>query len=259
MCVLTTCFFGVTVSAALLRTIPRQLLLRCNCHSDIMDLFSHLNYCYPGTPNAARPQVPQQPRQSPHHVPVQNIQSMQETHPGDGYMLSDPSRITQPPLPLDSTAGHRLHPQQKGILVGPRDAAYSDPASPMKIYHMNSSTDLSDQYIPSSSDKITCTDHRPLDEIFGNMRPPLGWSQAQSGSAHLPQNGTPRGHPLRTSVLTYPLPTKPQLDGVVLIPLLAVDNQMNGTGLVVNFQCSDWGIGVQVEGMLSYANLTSRS
>lgn len=123
---------------------------------------------------------------------------------------------------------------------------------------MDGAADLSDQYIPSSSDKITCTDHRPLDEIFGNVRPSSGWVQAKSGSIYPSHIGTSRGDPRHASVLMYPLPTKPQLDGVVQIPLLAVDNQMSGTGLVVDFQCSDWGIGIQIEGLLPYVDLASR-
>ncbi|KAH0833434.1 hypothetical protein J3R83DRAFT_12548 [Lanmaoa asiatica] len=221
-----------------------------------MDLFAHLNYCYPGTANAARLHhhvSSHQPQGlgSSHHVPVQNIQSPQDqTHPGEGYTRSDPSRITQACPSLDFAAGHGLRPQQKSTPVGPQPGAvHSDPTCPTEIYYMDESTDLSDQYIPSSSDKITCTDHRPLDEIFGDIRSSLGWSQAKSGLIHPLQSGTPRGHPQHTSVLTYPLPTKPQLDGVVQIPLLAVDNQMSGTGLVVTFQCSDWGIGVEVEGI----------
>lgn len=225
--------------------------------SGTMDLFAHLNYRYPGTSNAARLHPPHQPLGSLHHVPAQNIQSRQDqTHTVNGYMRSDSSRMMQAHPPLNPAAGHGLLPQQKSTPVGPGGAINSDPVVPMRIYHMDGSTDLSDQYIPSSSDKITCTDHRPLDEIFGDMRPLSSWSQAQSGSVRAAQNGTPRGHPQHRPVLTYPLPTKPQLDGVVQIPLLAVDNQRSGTGLIVDFRCSDWGIGVQVEGMLSHGDLT---
>ncbi|KAG8212879.1 hypothetical protein J3R82DRAFT_11212 [Butyriboletus roseoflavus] len=211
-----------------------------------MDLFPHLNYRYPGSPNAVRPHVSQQPQGSSHHVPVQNIQSMQDqTHPGAAYMRSDPSRMTLAHPSLD----FGLPPQQKSTPVDPRGAVRSDPLTPMKTYYVDEPTNLSDQYIPSSSDKITCADHRPLDEIFGYIRSSSGWSQAESSSLHQSQNGTPRGNPRRPSVFTYPLPTKPQVDGVVQIPLLVVDNQMSGTGLVVDFRCSDWGIGVQVEGL----------
>ena len=221
-----------------------------------MDIFTHLNYCYPGTSNAVRLHVSQQPQASVRHVPIHNVQSMQDQAlPGDGYVRLDPGRITHAPPSPGLTTDHDLHPQQTSTLIGPQleGVVHSDSKGHMKICYMDRSAELSDQYIPSSSDKITSTDHRPLDEIFGNTHPgpSCGWSQATSNSPHPSQNVAPRGHPRHTSVLTYPLPTKPQLDGVVQIPLLAVDNQMSGTGLVVDFRCSDWGIGVQVEGMLS--------
>ena len=225
-----------------------------------MDPFAHLNYRYPGTPNAVRLHLSQQPQGSSHHVPVQNIQSMQDqTHPGDAYMRSDPNRITRARPSLDFTAGHSLHPPQKHTPIDPRGVVRSDLSGPTKMYYMVGSSNLSDQYVPSSSDKITCADHRPLDEIFGNIHSSSGWSQTETGSLHPSQNGTPHGNPRHTSVLTYPLPTKPQMDGVVHIPLLVVDNQISGTGLVVDFRCSDWGIGVQVQGKFPYAYLASRT
>lgn len=225
-----------------------------------MDPFTHLNYCYPGTPNAARLHVSQQLQGSPHRV-VQNTQSIQDrTRPGDGYMSSDSSRMAHARCSLDATAAHSLHPQQKGVPIGLRGAVHSDSLGSMKLYyHVDESANLLDQYVPSSSDKITCTDHRPLDEIFGNMRSSSGWPQARLGSVYPSRNATSHGHARHSSVLTYPLPTRPEMDGVVQIPLLAVDNQMSGTGLVVDFRCSDWGIGVQVEGMLPYADLLSRT
>jgi hypothetical protein len=227
--------------------------------SATMDNFTHLNYCYPGTSNAVRLHVSQQPQGSLHHVPVQSVQLAQDqAPPGDGYVRPGPSMITHA-SPSPGFAGHNLRPQQKPTLVSPQGAVHSDFKGHMKISYMDESADLSDQYIPSSNDKITCTDHRPLDDIFGNIRPSCGWSQATLNSPHPSQNVAPRGHPRHTSVLTYPLPTKPQLDGVVQIPLLAVDNQIRGTGCVVDFRCSDWGIGVQVEGMPSYADLASRT
>ena len=222
-----------------------------------MDPFTHLNYRYPGSSDAARPCVSQQSHDFPHYV-VQNIQSVQnQTPPGNGYIYSESSTITQPRPSLDLTTGHGLHPQ-KSIPISPRGVVQPDPTGPTETYYTGESANLSDQYIPSSSDKITCTDHRPLDEIFGNIRPPSGWPPAKSGSVYPPRSETPRGHPRHSSVLTYPLPTKPQLDGVVQIPLLAVDNQMSGTGLIIDFRCSDWGIGVELEGVLPHVILPPR-
>jgi len=224
-----------------------------------MDFFTDLNYRYPGTSNAAQLHfnASQQPQGSLHHAPIQNIQSMQEqTNPGDGYVWSDPGRIAYPRPSLDFTAGYDLlRPQQKSNLVGSRSAIHSHPTGPMRVHCVDGSADLSDQYIPSSSDKITCTDHRPLDAIFGNVWPSSGRSCATSGSLYPSQNETPRGSTRLTSILTYPLPARPQMDGIVHIPLLAVDNQTSGTGLIIDFRCSDWGIGVQVEGMLLYLDL----
>lgn len=252
--------FGMTVIASITSHYFLSALAALFCRSATMDIFTHLNYCYPGTSNVARPHVSQQPQGFLHHVPTQNVQSMQDqTHPGDGCVRSGPSMITHASPSPGPTAGHDLLPQQKITLTSPQGAVHSDSKCHMKISYMDESTDLSDQYIPSSNDKITCTDHRPLDDIFGNIRPSRGWSQAASNSPHPSQNVTPRGHPRHTSVLTYPLPTRPQLDGVVQIPLLAVDNRIKGTGCVVDFRCSDWGIGVEVEGMLLYADLASRT
>ncbi|KAG6372210.1 hypothetical protein JVT61DRAFT_8003 [Boletus reticuloceps] len=184
-----------------------------------MDFFSQLNYRYPGASNATRPHGSQQP-----HVPVPLVQSIQDhAHPGDVYAPSGTRRIPH----LDVAASHELGPQQQNTIPGVRGV---EPHRPM-------------------SDKITCADHRPLDRIFGNLHPLSGLSQATSSPLHPSQNLPPRGQPQHTSVLTYALPTKPQLDGVIQIPLLAVDNQISGTGLVVNFRCSDWGIGILVEGI----------
>ncbi|KAI9460331.1 hypothetical protein HD554DRAFT_1595839 [Boletus coccyginus] len=160
-----------------------KFLLHCNCLSAIMD-FTHLNYCYPGTPNAARLHfnASQQLQESLHHAPIQSIRSMQEqTNPRDGHVWSDPSRITHPRPSLGFTADYDLHPKQKSDPVGPRSAIHSHPTGPTKVHCVDGSADLSDQYIPSSSDKITCTDHRPLDDIFGNVWPSSGRSCATSG------------------------------------------------------------------------------
>ncbi|KAF8124758.1 hypothetical protein EV363DRAFT_1403043 [Boletus edulis] len=206
-----------------------------------MDFFSQLNYRYPGASNATRLHGSQQP-----HAPVPLVQSIQDqAHPGDVYARSGTRRIPH----LDVAASHELGPQQQNTIPGVRGVIHSEPHPPMRLYSMDESMNLSDQYIPSSSDKITCADHRPLDRIFGNLHPLSGLSQATSGPLHPSQNVPPRGQPQHTSVLTYALPTKPQLDGVIQIPLLAVDNQISGTGLVVNFRCSDWGIGILVEGI----------
>ena len=212
-----------------------------------------MNYCYPGTSDAARFHV-SQPQIPPLRVPIPNIQ--EQTHPGDGYARPDPSKITHARSSLDITAGYDLRPHQKSTVVGPPGDIQSDPQCSTRIRYTDEPANLVDQYIPSSSDRITCTDHRPLDEIFGNVPPASGWSQATLGSGSLcpSQNETPppRGPP---KVLTYTLPIKPQLDGVVQIPLLAVDNQMSGTGVVVDFKCSDWGIGVEVKGTSSCVEL----
>lgn len=230
---------------------PRQLYLARfligSCCAATMDVFKQLNYCYPGASNATRLHVSQPPQEFPYHAQIPNNQSTDQTHLGVGYTRSDSRRITHPLSSLDSTAGCHSRSEQKSGFVDPPGAFLSNAKRPVKLYYMDDPTNQPDQYIPSSSDKITCTDHRPLDDIFGNTRPLSlsGWS----GSPHLTQSGMLQAHPQHTAVLTYPLPTKPQLDGVLHIPLLAVDNQMSGTGLVVDFRCSDWGIGVEVEGM----------
>lgn len=240
-----TCFFRMTV------IVTSALLFLINsCCVTAMDLFTQLNYSYPGTSNAASLHVFQQPQGHRHRVSVPNIQSTgNQNHPGDGYAHPMHSH-SHSRSSLDFT-GHGLRPQQNSTLVDSRGSVHPDPKRPMKMYYTDEPANLPDQYIPSSNDKITCTDHRPLDEIFGNMRPLTGLS----GLPHPSPNGTPHGNPLHTSVLTYALPTKPQLDGVIHIPLLAVDNQMSGTGLVVDFRCSDWGIGIEIEGMSSCVDL----
>ncbi|KAF9223237.1 hypothetical protein BS17DRAFT_129891 [Gyrodon lividus] len=107
---------------------------------------------------------------------------------------------------------------------------------------------MSDKYIPSSKSgsRSTCKSQTHLQPHLIPSQSFLRQQQQPSphyGHAHH------RSRPQGTPVLAYPLPTKPQLDGVTQIPLLAVDNQKTGSDLVISFRCSDWGIGVQMEGI----------
>lgn len=191
------------------------------------------------------------------------------SHPQAG-----PSSATQTWTPVGHAASQGSYPHQQATLSSPRVPASVRGAT--NLYGTNELNEMSDKYIPSSSDKITCTDHRPLDDIFGNPYAASGSPQTGSGptrasrthsqpwphaapsqsflaqqqqALHYAGHAHHRPPPQGTPVLAYPLPTKPQLDGVTQIPLLAVDNQKSGTGLVVSFRCSDWGIGVQMEGI----------
>ncbi|KAF9230960.1 hypothetical protein BU15DRAFT_68734 [Melanogaster broomeanus] len=242
-----------------------------------MNILPHLNYRYPTAINSTllhHPQQSQTRAQHPRdqHQPMQNYSHSSGTSSHDHQ--AEPSTATQP---WSTTGFPAHHGHQQAMHSGPRGPAQSgSPHGRTNVYSMN---ELSDKYIPSSSDKITCADHRPLDEIFGHPytslgHPPHSGSRSTSASqtqthsrsqshmipspsslgrqrqaSHQHGHARHQSRPLGPAVLTYPLPTKPQLDGVIQIPLLAVDNQQSGTDLVVSFRCSDWGIGVQMEGI----------
>lgn len=221
-----------------------------------MDLFTHLNYCYPGSPNDTRLHVSQQSQGSPPRV-AQNIQPIQnQTHPGHECSDSDSSKATLAHVSLNSTVGHDVYVQPTINPTGLRDPICPTPTDPIKsYYYVGESADLSDQYIPSSSDKITCTDHRPLDDIFGNARHSSGWQHPKSDLAQSLHIGASRGH--FAPLLTYPLPLRPHMHGKMQVPLLAVNNQIKGTGLVVEFSDCNFITGQWMEGMLFYIQLAS--
>jgi hypothetical protein len=249
-------------------------------------MLSHLNYRYPMATNLALFHLPQQSQTHAQYARAQYPQPMQNhAHPAgtSSHPQAGPSSATQTWTPVGHAASQGSYPHQQATLSSPRVPASVRGAT--NLYGTNELNEMSDKYIPSSSDKITCTDHRPLDDIFGNPYAASGSPQTGSGptrasrthsqpwphaapsqsflaqqqqALHYAGHAHHRPPPQGTPVLAYPLPTKPQLDGVTQIPLLAVDNQKSGTGLVVSFRCSDWGIGVQMEGTSIITHITSR-
>ncbi|KIK82293.1 hypothetical protein PAXRUDRAFT_14804 [Paxillus rubicundulus Ve08.2h10] len=245
-------------------------------------MLSHLNYRYPVAINPALFHLPQQSQTHAQYPRAQYPQPIQNhTHPAgtSSQPQSGSGNATQTWTQRGHVTSQGLYAHQHANF-GPRVPAQSGSVRvSTNIYGTNESSEMSDKYIPSSSDKITCTDHRPLDDIFGSPYAASGsgsirasqihsqpWPHAVPSQSFLAQEQQAlhyAGHahhrppPQVTPVLAYPLPTKPQLDGVTQIPLLAVDNQKSGTGLVVSFRCSDWGIGVQMEGTSIMAHIAS--
>ncbi|KAL4074925.1 hypothetical protein V8B97DRAFT_1948419 [Scleroderma yunnanense] len=136
-------------------------------------------------------------------------------------------------------------------------------------------TDLSDKYIPSSTDKVTSADHRPLDEIFGGLS--SSRSQLSAPERSFTQHCQPRVHPyphqhqgmysqhhtqhtqpsreyghlsshrhVPPLILRQPQ-LRPPACGLLHIPLMQVDNQRQGSDLVINFRC--WERGMPMDGM----------
>lgn len=138
-----------------------------------------------------------------------------------------------------------------------------------------SEADVSDKYIPSSTDRVTSSDHRPLDDIFASLHPLLGagpgpsmqydqphtrfyppQNQSQYSQHltphtvssrqydHLPQSYRHVSQP----ILRRPL-IRPPANGILPIPLMQVDNQQRGSDLVINFRC--WERGLLTDGTFS--------
>ncbi|KAH7884863.1 hypothetical protein F5I97DRAFT_1929695 [Phlebopus sp. FC_14] len=236
-----------------------------------MDVHTHLNYQYP----TALLQLPQQQAHAspPHQQQLLYYQQAQ----GQSYAVTGsyiaprqgPSMIN--PNASHPTGSYDVMMQHSRLLSQGREG-YPGSAHPNTDDFLPGS--ISDKYIPSSTDKITCSDHRPLDEIFASVYtlssisrhipPGSRGPQPPPPSRHVPVHSHPapqrqvskqhgevqqqQGHPV-PPVLTYLPPSKPQLKGVLQIPLHAVNNHMTGMDLIVNYRCSDWGIGIQMEGI----------
>lgn len=243
-----------------------------------MDVHAHLHYQYPTTVNPVLLHLPQQQshaqphpqhQETPiphHHIPTNPMATAYHN------LQQVSSRVR--PNATNIACGQAGTSQQQ-ILASARRAPVDHSSA---FVHTDSlgtcgPSSMSDKYIPSSSDKITCADHRPLDEIFGNPFTPSSWPPSGSRSSRVPQphpqshqvppypyQGQPQQlsypyghshsqpHQQAPQILTYALPSKSQLGGILHIPLLAVDNQKSGTNIVIGFRCSDWGTGVQMEG-----------
>ncbi|KIJ62949.1 hypothetical protein HYDPIDRAFT_168894 [Hydnomerulius pinastri MD-312] len=237
-----------------------------------MDVHPHLNYQYPATIDPALLHLPQQSVAHPQYQQIMHSQLVQNpVHPMATpyhHQIQGSSRVPQTWGGLDHPSGGCSTSSQQAAQSDRRGTDNFGPAyGHTKSHSVGGQSKLSDKYIPSSSDKITCADHRPLDEIFGNPFSSSGWPRApqplsqphhipsqsshgqQQQGSHLYEHANHQPRTQAPPVLTYTLPTKPQLDGVLQIPLLAVDNRKSGTGLVIDFRCSDWGIGVQMEGI----------
>lgn len=129
-------------------------------------------------------------------------------------------------------------------------------------------TDVPDRYIPSSTDRVTSPDHRPLDDIFASLhsffRPAPGPSSmqydqlpahlyplqnqnqnSQRHTQHIPpsqQSGHPPSHHHVPQIILRKPQLKPPMSGILHIPLMQVDNQQRGSGLVINFRCWERGL-----------------
>ncbi|KIM62712.1 hypothetical protein SCLCIDRAFT_1214819 [Scleroderma citrinum Foug A] len=134
-------------------------------------------------------------------------------------------------------------------------------------------TDVPDKYIPSSTDRVTSPDHRPLDDIFASLhsffRPAPGPSSmqydqlpahlyplqnqnqnSQRHTQHIPpsqQSGHPPSHHHVPQIILRKPQLKPPMSGILHIPLMQVDNQQRGSGLVINFRC--WERGLLTDGV----------
>jgi len=227
----------------------------------IMDRHAQLgsSYQYPHLVNLSSSAQQQQPLLQSEHPRSESGQPMQNVT----YAPSAPSLQGLDRVHRNSVEAISRDPPHQSVFTrrGAVDYGAFFPSSGLD------DTDVPDKYIPSSTDRVTSPDHRPLDDIFASLhsllRPAPGPSSMQYDQLHAhlypPQNlnlnsqrhtqhilpsqqiAHPPSHHVPQLILRKPQ-LRPPISGILHIPLMQVDNQQRGSDLVINFRCWERGL-----------------